>query len=154
MIVVSLSMCFFSRTDSSFFLYLNSASNLVTIITGITQCKGIRIPESGKFVFVESRSGKTLLMESAILGYGIRNQLNESGIPLNPESTDKHWNAVPGIRNPQRGIHNPRLCWIPLHEATGRDPTVVQRVGNSLEHFPREFLLGCKICNYSMFNIN
>ena len=54
MIVVSLSMCFFSRTESSLFLYLNSASNLVTIITGITQCKGIRIPESGKFVFVES----------------------------------------------------------------------------------------------------
>ena len=54
LIVVSLSMCLFSRTDISFFLYLNSASNVVTIITGITQCKGIRIPESRKFVFVES----------------------------------------------------------------------------------------------------
>ena len=70
---------------------------------------------------------------------GISSTNPESHLIQNPSSTDKHWNAVPGIRNPQRGIHNPRLCWIPLHEATGRDPTVVQRVGNSLEHFPREF---------------
>ena len=93
LIVVSLSMCFFSRTNSSFFLYLNSASNLVTIITGITQCKGIRIPESGKFVFVESGSRKTLLVESTILGYGVRYHLNESGIPLNPESKF-HWQTL------------------------------------------------------------
>ena len=106
LIVVSFSMCFFSRTDSSFFLYLNSASNLVTIITGITQCKGIRIPESGKFVFVES--GKTLLVESAILGYGIRNQLNEAGVPLNPESKF-HWQTLEcSTWNPESTAWNPQ----------------------------------------------
>ena len=49
-------------------------------------------------------------------------QLKESGIPLpieiqKPTSTDKDWNPVPGIRNPRRGIQNPRLPWIPLHGA-------------------------------------
>ena len=48
----------------------------------------------------------------------IRLKLKESGIPLtiriqNPSSTDKNWNPVPGIRNPQRAIQNPRLSWIP-----------------------------------------
>ena len=47
-------------------------------------------------------------------------QLKESGIPLttgiqNSSSTDKNWNPVPGIRNPQRGIQNPRLSWISLY---------------------------------------
>ena len=55
-------------------------------------------------------SGKILLMES--------------GIPLtiviqNPSSTEKYWNPVPRIRNPQCGIQNPRLSWIPLHGANG-----------------------------------
>ena len=51
-------------------------------------------------------------------------QLKESGIPLtiviqNPSSTDKYWNPVPRIRNPQCEIRNTRLSWIPLHEANG-----------------------------------
>ena len=37
----------------------------------------------------------------------------------NPESKfhsdQKDWNPVPGIRNPWRGIRNPRLSWILLH---------------------------------------
>ena len=46
--------------------------------------------------------------------------LKESGIQLrigmqNPSSTDKDWNQVAGIRNPRRGIQNPRLSWIRLH---------------------------------------
>ena len=50
-------------------------------------------------------------------------QLKKSGIPLtigiqNPSSTDKDWNPVPGIRNPPRGIFNPRLSRILLFEAT------------------------------------
>ena len=44
----------------------------------------------------------------------------ESGIPLaigiqNPRSTGKDWNPVPGIRNPRRGIQNPKLSGIPLY---------------------------------------
>ena len=35
----------------------------------------------------------------------------------NPSSTDKDWNPVPGIRNPQRGIQNSRLSRIPLNGA-------------------------------------
>ena len=50
-------------------------------------------------------------------------QLKESEIPLtigiqNPSSTDKDWNQVPGIRNPRRGIQNPRMSWIPSHAAS------------------------------------
>ena len=30
-------------------------------------------------------------------------------------SKDKNWNSVPGIRNPQREIQNPRLSWISLY---------------------------------------
>ena len=81
----------------------------------IAPCKGIRIPESGTI----------LLRESEILCFGIRN--SPQGIPnptndWNPESssTDKYWNSVPGIRNPQRGIQNPRLSRIPLHGAKHR----------------------------------
>ena len=37
----------------------------------------------------------------------------ESGIQK-PSSTDKYWNPVIVIRNPQRGVQNPRLSWIPL----------------------------------------
>ena len=52
-------------------------------------------------------SGKCLLVESGIpLRIGIQNQ----------SSTEKHWNPVPGIRNSRRGIQNPRLSWILLHE--------------------------------------
>ena len=34
-------------------------------------CKGIRIPEFGKFLLVDPESGKILLMESGIKGFGI-----------------------------------------------------------------------------------
>ena len=57
-------------------------------------------------------------MESGILSFGIWN--TDQGIwnPNNDRNlefysfTEKYWNLVPGIRNPQRGIQNPRLCWI------------------------------------------
>ena len=62
--------------------------------------KEIRIPESGKFLFVES--GIRENQESWVLESGI--ELRESGIPVtigiqNPSSTDKYWNPV------QSGIH-------------------------------------------------
>ena len=49
----------------------------ITII--VTPCKGIRIPESGKFRLVESWILEKFVVESEILGYVI--QLKESGIP-------------------------------------------------------------------------
>ena len=54
-------------------------------------------------------------------GFGMRNTAERIRNPSkdwNPiqGSTRKNWNQVPGIRNPRRGIHNPRLSWIPLHE--------------------------------------
>ena len=63
-------------------------------------------------------SQEILLMESGILSFVIWN--TDQGIwnPNNDRSpefysfTEKYWNPVPGIRNPQRGIQNPRLCWI------------------------------------------
>ena len=67
---------------------------------GIQNPRLFRIPETGNFLLVESGILEVIfLMESGI-------QLKESGI---------HWNPVPGIRNPQRGMQNPRLSWILLH---------------------------------------
>ena len=62
-------------------------------------------------------SQKILLMESEIQSFGIGNTAKGIRNPNNnPSSRDKDWNPVPGIRNPQRGIQNPTLCWIiPLH---------------------------------------
>ena len=58
----------------------------------MSPCKEISIPESGKF----------LNMESGIpLKIGIQNP------------TDKHWNSVPGIRNTAQGIRNPTKDWNP-----------------------------------------
>ena len=62
-------------------------------------CKAIRISEYGKFLLVESR----------ILGFGIRNTvLQESGIQV---PLTKIWNPVPGVRNPRDGIQKPNLSW-------------------------------------------
>ena len=59
-------------------LYILELSFLkITII--VTPCKGIRIPESGKFWLVESWILEKFVVESGILGYVI--QLKESGIP-------------------------------------------------------------------------
>ena len=63
-------------------------------------------------------SVKFLLVESEILGFGIRNTAQGIRNPTkdwNPiqGSSRKDWNQVPGIRNPWRGIQNPRLSWIP-----------------------------------------
>ena len=57
------------------------------------------------------RNPESWVLESRI-------QFKESEIPLtigiqSPTSTDKDWNPVHGIRNPLRGVQNPRLSWIP-----------------------------------------
>ena len=64
----------------------------------LAPCKVIRIPESWKYLFVES----------GILSFGIR----KSGIQVPLAGT---WNPPPGIRNPKREIHDPRLYWSTLH---------------------------------------
>ena len=66
---------------------------------------GIRIPESGKFLLVESE------MEGKF-ACGIRNTAEEFGIPLatgiqNASSANKGWNLVSGIRNPESMTWNP-----------------------------------------------
>ena len=63
----------------------------------VSSLHGIRILESKKFLLVES--------EFWALDSGI--QLKESRTPL-----------TIGIRNPRRGIQNPRISWNPLHESS------------------------------------
>ena len=66
--------------------------------------------------------------------YGI--QLKDSGIPLtieiqNPNFNDKFWNTVPGIRNPLRGIQNPKLSWIPIHGAKSKVKVYLLGIGET-----------------------
>ena len=68
------------------------------------------------------KSGKYLLTESGTMGFGIRStahRIRNLTSDWNPESTFhcKDWNPVPGIRNPRRGIQNPKLSGIPLYGA-------------------------------------
>ena len=84
--------------------------------------KGIWIPRSGRFCLQNPESGKFCFwkVEFQALESGI--QRKESRIPLtieiqNPSSTNEDWNLIPGIRNPWRRNHNPRLSWISLHGA-------------------------------------
>ena len=75
-----------------------------------TPCKGIRIQEYGKIVLVKSRirnAEKFWFWNPNSLALKSRIQLNESGIPLNPSSTDEDWNPVLGIWIPRRRIKNP-----------------------------------------------
>ena len=63
--------------------------------------------------------------ESGILAFGIRNTAKgiRTSITIeirNPSSNDKVWNPLPEVRNPQRGIQNSRLSWMPLHGAEHR----------------------------------
>ena len=91
----------------AFNLTLSDVSNGCRVtVKDFAACKGIRIAESERFFLVES---------------GIPLQPWESGIRLtfgihNPSSSDKVRNPVLGIRNQRRGIQNPRLSWISLHE--------------------------------------
>ena len=71
------------------------------------------------FCFWNPESGKILLVESGILDSGIRNTAQVIRNPIIDwnSKTKSHWqgmNPVPGIRNPWRGIQNPRMSWIPL----------------------------------------
>ena len=72
----------------------------VVILDGFAPRKGIQITETRKTLLMESGTPLTIVIQ-------------------NPCSTDKYWNPVPRIRNPQCEIRNPGLSWIPLHEANG-----------------------------------
>ena len=74
-------------------------------------CNGIRIPEFIREIFNYGIRNPAIFLpvESAILGFGIRNPTND----WNPESKfhrQSMGNPVPcGIRNPRRGIQNARV---------------------------------------------
>ena len=79
---------------------------------------GFRNPKN--FWSWNPQSGKIFIMESGILGFGIRNTAQGIQNPANgwnPESRiqvplTKIWNLVTGIGNPGRGIQNPdSLTW-------------------------------------------
>ena len=87
-------------------------------VKDVAQCKGIRIPESGKF----------LLVESGILGLEIRNTAEKSGNPLttriqNPSSIDAQWetlesrikSGIHGVEYKiQDGLEFPYIAWIKI----------------------------------------
>ena len=66
---------------------------MTVFLSRIAQYKGIQIPESGKFLLVESGIRKTFLEESGILGSETRNTAQEIRNPLPGiwilDSTDK-----------------------------------------------------------------
>ena len=96
----------------------------------IASSKGIGIPESVKFLLVESGIRN--------LGFEIRNTAQGIQIPLtigvrNPSSTDKQSTIKylesgiqvaltnnPEILKPRRGIHIPTRSWSPKHGATNK----------------------------------
>ena len=127
------------RLFSTFFieqlLLLNRAvatvPSLVKIVWRKLPCEPVALFLS-VICFLDSRfckvsgkveSGKFLLSESKILGFEVCNTaqgIRNSTADWNPKSTF-HWqrigNSVPGIRNPLRGIQNPKFPYRPLHGA-------------------------------------
>ena len=70
---------------------INLVDYLVSLVfqNNFVSCNESRIPESKKFVLVESRIWENLLVESGILGFGIQNTAQGIRNPskdLNPES--------------------------------------------------------------------
>ena len=85
-----------------------------------------RITESEK-VLLQVGSGihHTFAVKLRILGSRVRNTaqgIRNSTNDWNSKSKFhlKNPNLVPEIRNPRRGIQNPKLSWIPLHGAKRR----------------------------------
>ena len=89
----------------------------------IASCKGVEFRNPGNFLLVE-----TVIQENFPCGIRNRGLWNSEYSLRNPESlkrceirntisSDIDWNPVSGIRNSRRGIQNPRLSWLSLHEA-------------------------------------
>jgi len=89
-------------------------------------------------------------------------QLKESGSYKRLESRiqvplSKNPDPVPGIWNPQRGIQNPRLSWIPLHEGIVKTLTQSMSLLNCSKHakimamkriYVRVFISCSSYCRY------
>lgn len=71
----------------------------------VATCKGIRILEYGKLLFVESRIRGKFGSGTRKIAQGINNPTNDWDPEIFP---DRGWNPIPGIRNPRRIIQNPR----------------------------------------------
>ena len=89
----------------------------------IAPCKGLRIPKSGKFLLVETVIKENFACRIRNHGlwnseYSLRNPESHKKCGIRDAiSSDIDWNLVSGIRNSRRGIQNPRLSWLSLHEA-------------------------------------
>ena len=113
---------------------------------------GFRNPVNFCLEICRNQAGK-FLVEFGILGVGIRNTLSSSNPdpandwnPNNPNSPDKKmWNPVPGIRNPQLGIHNPRPSWIPLHGGELYCSTVLHVRGSLIINFKKNNTLDLQV---------
>ena len=75
----------------------HSVTNSTVATDTSPPCKGICIPESSKFLLVESVIRENFACGIQNLGFEFRIQLEESGILLttgiqNPRSIDKDWN--------------------------------------------------------------
>ena len=75
--------------------------------------KGIRIPESKECLLLKSGIREFYLVESGILGFGIRNYSSRKPESLWPLESGIQ---VPLTKNPESRIQNPRLSWIPSQE--------------------------------------
>ena len=104
-------------------IYWSTAHAVSLQRVAIAPCKGLRIPKSGKFLLVE-----TVIKENFACRIRNHGLWNSEYSLRNPEShkkcgiwdaisSDIDWNPVSGIRNSGRGIQNPRLSWLSLHEA-------------------------------------
>ena len=120
---------FFSlQRVAMYFISWENASLPPYSLQPVALCKGVQILEFGKFFLAESgilaleNHANDWNSESKFYWQKSGIQYLEPGILIkiwiqNPSSTDTDWNPVPGIRDPLRGIQNPRLYWIPLHGA-------------------------------------
>ena len=122
-------LAFFSlQRVAMYFIWWENASLPPYSLQPVALYKGVQILESGKFLLAElgilalENHANDWNSESKFYWQKIRNPVPGTRNPYkvwiqNPSSTDTDWNPVHGIRDPLRGIQNPRLYWIPLHGA-------------------------------------
>ena len=99
---------------------INTAAQQLITSRGIAASKGIRISETENFCLLNPESWKFLLVEFRQNPglwnpeYSCRNPESHKQLEFAIQiQLKKNWNPVIEIRNPWRGIQNPRLSWIP-----------------------------------------